>query len=793
VQINLIADSSISSAPVGFTAAVQQAAAIFDHIFPGNYTLNIRYGWGTWDNQVDPNLAFANGAEGGPVNGTTVSYATVKSWLTASATLPDQHQALASLPANVNSFPGDANAFYVSSAQEKAFGVYSGSSTEIDGAIGFGKVTNAAFWLEGALHEIAHAIGRTTDFYAGDPTIMDLFRYSSTSTGQYDWTGYNPAYFSINGGRTDLANFSDVSDFADFAVDQLTPSDPFNWMIDGTTHTLTSIDIELMNILGFGSIATPPNIIVAAVSEVAVQANQAVAGSTLFASISNPHNDTITHYLYLDEGGGSGYFTVNGIPQADGQWISAGTSDVVQYVGGSSAGSDQLEVGVYDATTGSYAYSSLFNGITTASQSNPPNAPNASWQVSGFGDFGGTGHAEMMLRDDASGELGVQFVSNSSAVADGAASNPIALGQVGLDWQVAGFGSFNGNVNETDMLMRDSTTGAFEIYDINNNAITSAAAMGQVGLNWGVVGFGDFSSNPHETDMLMRDSNSGAFELYDISNNVLTGAASMGRVGLNWQIAGFGDFSSAVSETDMLLRDANTGTFEIYDIAHNNITLAFAMGQVGLEWQIVGFGDFSGNANETDMLMRDSNSGVFEIYDINNNHLSAAIAMGQVGLDWSVVGLGDFSGHPNETDLLMVNNNTGVFELYDINDNTVTSATSVGQLGLSGQQAATGGAAPSAPTDGSVPSAPSPANTDTLFVFLGNFGQNTVEQFNPLIDKIELAATEFPDFSAVENHMQQVGGNTVITYDAHDSITLVGVAAASLNASNFEFTYGFQM
>jgi hypothetical protein len=109
-----------------------------------------------------------------------------------------------------------------------------------------------------------------------------------------------------------------------------------------------------------------------------------------------------------------------------------------------------------------------------------------------------------------------------------------------LEWTVAGFGDFSGNPNETDMLMRNSGTGAFEVYDISNNAITSAASMGQVGLEWTVAGFGDFSGNPAETDMLLRNSNTGAFEVYDISNNQITGYASMGQVGLEWTVAGFG-------------------------------------------------------------------------------------------------------------------------------------------------------------------------------------------------------------------------------------------------------------
>jgi hypothetical protein len=96
----------------------------------------------------------------------------------------------------------------------------------------------------------------------------------------------------------------------------------------------------------------------------------------------------------------------------------------------------------------------------------------------------------------------------------------------------------------------------------------------------------------------------GAFEVYDISHNAITSAAAMGTVGLEWTVAGFGDFSTTANESDMLMRNSNTGAFELYDIRNNAITFSSGFGQVGLEWTVAGFGDFSGNPNETDMLMR---------------------------------------------------------------------------------------------------------------------------------------------------------------------------------------------
>jgi hypothetical protein len=272
-----------------------------------------------------------------------------------------------------------------------------------------------------------------------------------------------------------------------------------------------------------------------------------------------------------------------------------------------------------------------------------------------------------------------------------------------LEWTVAGFGDFSGNANETDMLIRNSNTGAFEVYDISNTVITSAASMGAVGSEWAVAGFGDFSGNLGESDMLMRNTNTGAFEYYDISHNTITTADSLAvtyptGTALQWAVAGFGDFSGNANE-DMLMRNGSTGAFEVYDISHNAVTSAASMGAVGLEWTVAGFGDFSGNANETDMLMRNSNTGAFEVYDISHNAITAAAAMGAVGLEWMVAGFGDFSGNAGESDLLMRNSNTGAFEVYDISNNAITAASSMGAVGLEWQVAGLG-ADPPAPSSG---------------------------------------------------------------------------------------------
>src|ERR1700722_4304138 len=87
MQITLVPDSSIASAPFGLTAAVEAAASTFEQDFPGNYNVNISYGWGTFDNA--PSAILTNTGSGvfslGGGTSSAVSYSELRGWLVAHA------------------------------------------------------------------------------------------------------------------------------------------------------------------------------------------------------------------------------------------------------------------------------------------------------------------------------------------------------------------------------------------------------------------------------------------------------------------------------------------------------------------------------------------------------------------------------------------------------------------------------------------------------------------------------------------------------------------------------------
>jgi len=109
-----------------------------------------------------------------------------------------------------------------------------------------------------------------------------------------------------------------------------------------------------------------------------------------------------------------------------------------------------------------------------------------------------------------------------------------------------------------------------------------------VGLNWQYSGVGNFSSIPGETDLLLRNNTTGGLQVYDINNNQITGAAFLGTIGLDWQFAGVAPISGA-GRSDLVLRNVNTGAFEVYNIANNQLIGAVPLGTVGLNWQLGGF------------------------------------------------------------------------------------------------------------------------------------------------------------------------------------------------------------
>ena len=255
--MNIILDyqPDVASAPAGFEADLANAVAVLDDAIANPITVTIQISYEALDagTLADSNPTFA---------GFEPTYTQLVGYLTAAAKA-DPTAANQSMLANLTTDPTGGGTYLISNAQEKAWGLLPAASSEEDGFVNFSTAVNwsatgapGTYDLVGlAEHELTHALGRVV--YNGTTTAMNLVSYSE-ATGTLDLNTSNNRYFSVDGGKTNLAWFGNASnDPADFSD----TGDPFNWSLNpGQAYSWSSLDSEMMSVLGFSdpAPATPP-------------------------------------------------------------------------------------------------------------------------------------------------------------------------------------------------------------------------------------------------------------------------------------------------------------------------------------------------------------------------------------------------------------------------------------------------------------------------------------------------------------------------------------------------------
>ncbi len=244
--INLIFDAAALAAPQSFRDGMQAAANILEATFTDSITINIEVGYGEFDGSPLPNQ---NTSEGG-CTGIGISYTDLRAALVSHATSAVDQASIAALPTGP-SIDGQSF-FFLSAAQAKALGLLDAGDPGTDGNVGMGTNFTGNVLIAGALHEITHAMGRVPG------SSMDLFRFNENQSGHHVFGGNipaTPAYFSIDGGVTNLADFgihSDPGDFLNPPDSDLTPNDAFNEIV-GNLASLTTVDVTIMDVLGFST------------------------------------------------------------------------------------------------------------------------------------------------------------------------------------------------------------------------------------------------------------------------------------------------------------------------------------------------------------------------------------------------------------------------------------------------------------------------------------------------------------------------------------------------------------
>lgn len=241
-HINLEFDSFAMAAPQSFRDGMQSAASLIEAAFANNITVNISVGYGEFNGTP---LSSQSTSTSNAL-GITESYQNLRSLLASHETSADDATAVNSLP-NTTSLEGHSS-FLVGNGLAKALGAISAGNANLDGLVGIGTNFTGNLLIAGALHELTQAMGRLAGF------SLDLFRYNEDGSDTHVFGSTIPAtaaYFSFDGGTTKLADFGINSDPGDFLNTGVQGVDPFNESVSASATSLTPVDLQLMDVMGF--------------------------------------------------------------------------------------------------------------------------------------------------------------------------------------------------------------------------------------------------------------------------------------------------------------------------------------------------------------------------------------------------------------------------------------------------------------------------------------------------------------------------------------------------------------
>jgi serralysin len=202
-------------------------------------------------------------------------------------------------------------------------------------------------------------------------------------------------------------------------------------------------------------------------------------------------------------------------------------------------------------------------------------------------------------------------------------------------WSVVGTGDFNGD-GTADVLLKNNTTGDIVDWMMQNGGYSSGSFVGNAN-GWSVVGTGDFDNNG-TLDILLKDNATGQVVDWMMQNGAFSAGHSIGAAS-GWSVVGTGDFNGD-GTSDILLQNA-AGDIVEWLMQNGLYSSGRSIGNAS-GWSVVGTGDFNGDGT-TDILLKNNANGAVVDWLMQNGSFSSGRSVGGAS-GWSIVGTGDYNG-----------------------------------------------------------------------------------------------------------------------------------------------------
>jgi hypothetical protein len=460
---------------------------------------------------------------------------------------------------------------------------------------------------------------------------MDLFRHDAP--GQFQWTAGQPAYLSIDGGQTVLADFSTTGDYADFVDNSLTPNDPFD--LDASGNALTEVDVELMDVLGFHS--APP--VLVNDNPIAISPGATLKITRPFLAVSSPtgvFSDSALVYSIVTT-------------PSDGTLLKNGVAT-------SSFTQDDVDNGriTYHETASKFTSDSFAFSISDPAGNH---TGSASFQINLAAvpyDLNGDRISDLVFQNNC--QAGVWLMNGATPIAEAGLGNP------GPSWHIVASRDVNGD-GKADLIWQndDGTPG---VWLMNGTTPIAEAGFSNPGASWHLVNAADFNSDGR-ADLLWQNSD-GTLGIWLMNGTTPGAEAAIGNPGSSWKVIGTADYN-ADGDDDILLQNAATGNLMIDLMNGTTITSSVSITVGDPSWHAVSTGVFNG----TPEIAWQNSDGAPGIWLMNGTTMFAAAALPNPGPAWKVVSLDHFT--PDGQASLLYQNTDGQMGLWQMNGTRIVA------------------------------------------------------------------------------------------------------------------------
>lgn len=237
--------------------------------------------------------------------------------------------------------------------------------------------------------------------------------------------------------------------------------------------------------------------------------------------------------------------------------------------------------------------------------------------LAGEGDFNGDGHADVLFRD-GSGNIGMWLMNGKTILSGALVANSGS-------YQVIGVDDFNGD-GKADILLRDPA-GDIGIWLMDGPAIVAGGLAGSPAA-YTMAGTGDLNGDG-KADIVLRDA-AGGVGAWLMNGTAIVGGAFIGQSGAS-AIAAVADFNGD-GKGDILLRDPS-GTLGLWLMDGAAIGSGAVIGSATGS-QVAGWGDYNGDG-KADILLRDAGGNV-GIWLMNGSAIVSGGLAGSAGSGYEV-------------------------------------------------------------------------------------------------------------------------------------------------------------